>query len=244
MEILKNFRGNSLKQLNKANANLFLFSKLCWDTLKEEQACTKAEEALISWRGKLERNNHFLTLPEATDCINELRSKTDFFDKKLNSSKYAVIKKAFIDVESTFKSFFVIGIGVPQSGIISFLKGLTNILGEKPRLFYFIERIEILKSYVPTVTLVENELPTIKILLDKERIVNISNPIISEILKLVIEVAEGYKLFNHSENFSKRVFPGISIRQGFGNYKHFLNLLGIIDEVYDYRNDHAFLKQK
>ncbi len=238
---LQEARGRALHQLNVANSNLFLFCDVCYMALPQTLRFEAMTHALATWRKKLEQHRHFLTLPEATELIEALQAAGYPFHQNIRKPKYRVILDAFKNLDASFKSFVKYEVSIPYANSLEFVQELVHQYAKVPEL-QIIERIEVTKAYVPGISLNESQFPAIKILLNKQKVQDRKHPQIAAVTKLLQTMVASFEALQLNTDYAMPLAKGLYVSQGFGNYKQFLKLLNIIDDVYDSQFNYAYLK--
>jgi hypothetical protein len=248
---LVEYKTRSLRKLNVACYNLQIFTRMCLDKmhqLDEYSICGEDFERIDQledqWSKAIAEGNSFLTYDYARDVINRIRQTNFPYDEILNSPKYGVVPKAFGNVDYYSKAFVKISVFAPYHEAMSVVESFIALMEKYPLLFYYIERVEMAKqiSVLPGVlSFNENAYPALTIFFDS-RIVSISyHPAVNELLEKLMPAVESVTEMEFDDTFSRHIGKNTTLSQGFRNYKRYLQLVNIIEEVYDKKTGYAFI---
>ena len=194
----------SLDKLNRAAANLWVFTGMCLEKIKELGDFQTATDFLATlsvtnedWGALLRAGNAFLTYEPAAEVINAIRLLNFPFDDLLGNPTYSVIKAAFTKLPFQDKAFVKICLFAKREEAYAALQRLIDIMHEHPLLFYYVERFEMAKERFSTdsiSTLTGEEYPAISIFLDNRIVTTHHHPLISEIIHLITPVTRDLAL--------------------------------------------------
>lgn len=242
----KILKAGALRQLNIANLNLEAFCRLCIKDIGEDYDCKELSEVCLIWKKHIQAGNSFLTFKYAEFIIESLTQINYPFIEKINSGKFNKIIHSFLSLDYKYKGFIRIGFCNSFNTLYTSLNDFFSILAANPHLYYYIERIEIAKEDFPSAIESDSNIhyPILRIILDNNIILSKYNPVIDEIRELIPESFHLNKkeIIKMSKPFSTNYKDVGIITQGYNNYKKFLKLLGILDEVYDYNFNYSFIK--
>lgn len=242
----------SLKKLNVACYNLQVFTKMCLDKideLKEHLTFRLPLEELKSienqWSKKIDAGNSFLTYDLAAELISEMRHINFPVDQLLNNEKYRVILQAFTRLYYHDKAFVKVSIFMPFKEARILLQEFIRIMSANPRLFYYIESIELAKELLPKNTVkiyTDASHPAFSIFFDCRIVSTNFHPAVAEVLSKIFPSIENTTEIKYDDIYSCPIGKNTTLSQGFRNYKKYLHLLGLIDEIYDKSSGYAFIK--
>lgn len=244
----------SLYKLNRAVYNLWVFAGMCLQKMKELEDFQKSKDLLdkISetsqeWGAVLKAGNAFLTYDLAAEMINAIRLLNFPFDDLLGNQTYSVIKAAFTNLHFQEKTFVRIGLFANREETYTALQQLIDIMHEHPLVFYYVERFEIAQEAFPTgrvKDLTAEGYPALSIFLDSSIVTTHHHPLVSEILSLITPITSDLSPLTPDTEYAFLAETNMTLCQGFRNYKRYLSLLGIIDEVYDHDLNYAFINNR
>ena len=243
IEQLINQKSKALRKLNVANYNLQLFCALC---IKQYAGPQRIKDDLISlsneWLRIIRTGNSFHTLNCAQRIINTLKSDDFPFIETLYSEKYIVIKKAFIELEEKYKTFYKVCLYVHEDDLYKILGKMLLILKDVPEAYSHIERIEIPKRLFGNIDLTKrSKFPAISITVLNQNL-NFKKDLSDfDLIIYLKSLLKTYRPGNMNNEMSLKISEHINLYQGYRNYKHFLKLINSLDEVYDQKVNYALI---
>jgi hypothetical protein len=245
---------NSLYKLNRAVYNLWVFTGMCLEKMKEmdefrasKELLDKISETSREWGAHLKTGNAFLTYDFAAEVIDAIRLLNFPFDDLLGNETYSVIKKAFTNLHFQEKGCVRIGLFANGQEVYAALQQLTDMMFEHPLVFYYVERFEIAQETFPQRHGKEpsaEEYPALSVFLDSSIVTTHHHPLVGEVLSMMTPVVSGLSPLNPDTEYAFLAEANLTLSQGLRNYKRYLSLLGIIDEVYDRELNYAFIKNR
>lgn len=151
---------------------------------------------------------------------------------------------AFTNIPYPVKATFQIEVMVSEPELIPLLEKGCNFLSKKPSFAYYFTEMTIPEAR-PVTGNQTASLYAIKFKLLPEIISTYRNPLVNEAIDAIVQWNE--EITNTAiskKEFTIEISNNISIAQGNNNYKKFLNLLGILDTVYDRNFGFAYLLNK
>jgi len=88
------------------------------------------------------------------------------------------------------------------------------------------------------------EYPAISIFLDSRIVTTHHHPLINEIIHLITPITRDLSPLIPDTDYTILAETNMTLCQGYRNYKRYLSLLGIIDEVYDHDLNYAFINNR
>jgi hypothetical protein len=253
-DILIENKKRSLDKLNRAAANLWVFTGMCLEKVKELEDFQTATDLLATlsgtneeWGALLRAGNAFLTYEPAAEIINAIRRLNFPFDDLLGNPTYSVIKAAFTKLPFQDKAFVKICLFSKREEAYDALQRLIDIMHEHPLLFYYVERFEMATESFSTDSIsipTGEEYPAISIFLDSRIVTTHHHPLISEIIHLITPITRDLSPLIPDTDYAILAETNMTLCQGYRNYKRYLSLLGIIDEVYDHDLNYAFINNR
>ncbi len=236
---------NSFFHLNKACYNLQAFCETCLDNCQElanyDKGIGTLRTTAVSWKNKILDGCAFLTYSDAEFVITGLiRSGYDFHGK-LFSAKYQAVPKLFLDIPSPIKSSVRIDFYGFRFDKYVLLKILIQTFQQNQDLFQFVECMEIAIDDSDLLGMMPSAGgPSISIFFDRDLVQKHDDAIINLFRTCIPTVSSNYT-YPYNIEFSQ-VIDDMVFSQGRRNYKKFLQLLSIIDEIYDRNCNYAFVK--
>lgn len=237
---------NDLNFLNIASFNLCSFLKICLDEIKVTNAQGQEKIDLIrnileKWTTAIANGNSFLTYDFAKEAISIFKDLDVNFLSKLKSPKYEVIPHAFKTIPKAFRAFVRLNNYSSDSDSLVVLSSLFDYFACHPEVFNYVERIEIAKKDFPFETASNEEYPVFSIFFNYN---TVADPLSDAVLRTVerfISVGSDVINMKNSGEYSFQVATNTTLSQGFKNYKRFLLLMDILDEVYYKEKNYAFV---
>ncbi|MEL6536893.1 MAG: hypothetical protein AAFQ98_15845 [Bacteroidota bacterium] len=241
-EALHKKTSDSFEPLNYANLNLLRF---CKQMVEEYGAHTEEGAQWMSlmepWEASFHQGGPFNSFQNAFQIIVGLE-ETGFpiFEKILGDEP---MKKAFVDIPNEVKTFTQIKFCLPHDRLEAYMEHVIREATQEQELFFHLRDLSINHSFLLTGaqgdSRVEKALIKLRLLPFEE--CHQTHSIIESFTRLF---GEGYALPGINEDilslFSHEYKPGIFVTQGATNYKKFLFLLQIIDQVYQEDPNYAY----
>jgi hypothetical protein len=241
----------SLRKLNVACYNLQVFTRMCLDKMHELKDFSGFGEDLEwmdtfegRWSKAVAEGDSFLTFEFANEVVTKIRQLNFPYDEVLNSSKYEVIPKAFKNIDHYVKGFVKISIFADYHEARLLMERFIDLMEKNPLLFYYIERVEMAKQIFarPDISAFnEHSHPALTIFFDS-KIVSVNfHPAVNELLEKLMPLVEPVTEMSFDDKFSSHIGKNTTLSQGYRNYKRFLDLVGVIDDVYDKKTGYSFI---
>ncbi|MBX2968292.1 MAG: hypothetical protein KF803_02890 [Cyclobacteriaceae bacterium] len=199
----------------------------------------KAEALLQKWQERFNQGGPFDTYPFAEGIFLHMKSLGVDIDKEVQKDQE--LAHAFINLPPQIKSFFQFHILVPEQNFEAWSDTISQLAMEDMALFYYIREFTI---YTEPHAVNENALKLVRIKLIPEIVQSRKNPVLNEILELLQRSNESFNEFDgtHVFNiFAEQVDNNIYLSQGNTNYKKFLSLTCMLEDVYCSEKNHAYL---
>jgi hypothetical protein len=253
-DLLIESKKGRLYKLNRAAYNLWVFSGMCLEKVKEMEdfqpdsnLLAKLSGTVREWGDHLQAGNAFLTFDMAKEIIDTLRQLDFPFDDLLGNQTYSVIKAAFIQLHYQAKAFVKIDVFIKREEVYAVLQRLIDALYEHPLLFYYLEGLEMAKESFSggrVSELREEEYPAVSIFPDSSIVTTHRNPLVGEILRLITSITKDFSPLNPDTAYCFLAETNVTLCQGYRNYKRYLELLGLLEEVYDRDLNYAFINNR
>ena len=228
--------------LNKANFNFGRFCKNCISDLKESseenysETIALLQENLDNWQQIYTAGNVFNTIKFARLIIENLRRINYPLATKFKENPELI--QSFISIPYPVKANFHITVIVSEELILDFLQELIQIFQKEPSLSYYVGEVLLSEK---NIELEGERYHTLKIGLLPTVVNSKRNPIINELLAIILPLVRKHKEVDFNINpFSINVGKNTFLSQGNSNYKHFLDLLGVLDQVYHSSGNYAY----
>ena len=231
--------------LNRAN---FLLGRFCKETVNSlDENCSneypeitgKLKEAVSEWQSLYLAGGTFDTFKYAEQIISGLISMNYPIKEKITNS--AKLLKSFICIPYATKAFLQIKTVLREDHLISFLSDITAVFSSNRALSYYMKETTIYRSNIklgPS----EDNFKVIKFTFIPGIVNTRTNPILNEFVDIIKSILIRYVSSElEGDIYYQQVGNYVAISQGNANYKKFLNLLGIIDKVYDEEDHYAYL---
>lgn len=234
--------------LNEANLNLGrFFKKMVVDVSSKAEYCDTTvsylQKIILDWQNLYNKGGTFDTFKYAEEIVQYLNKLEYPVKDEINMA--TDLLKSFMNIPYLTKSFFQISIIVPESEIIPFVRESLFRFSKEPSLSYYIKQLMIYHSLVYYHDRYNEKIydcRIVKVSLLPNVVNSYKNPVINEIVSLILSVTKGYPDVNFVDSkYSVLIKSNVFVSQGNKNYKKFLSLLGIIDKVYSQESNYAYL---
>ncbi|MCX2431621.1 hypothetical protein [Pedobacter sp. GR22-10] len=235
-----------LNFLNIASYNLCAFMKICLadirnNTHHDYSRVESIEVVLEKWGNAIANGNSFLTYDFAKESIAVLEKLDPLLLFKLKSPKYEVIPYAFKNIPKPFRAFVRLNNYSSESDSSNMLSSLFNYFAENPDVFKFVERIEVAKKELPFETVSTEEYPLFSVFFNYDTVESPSNEAVIRTVEHFVDMGSSALNMSNSGDYSYHVAKNTTLSQGFKNYKRYLLLMDILDDVYHREKNHAFV---
>ncbi len=235
--------GELFEPLNKANVVLSKFCDWCVELAAEQQDEDQLSQfesigtLQSNWRVKREAGNYFLTYPYAAGIFELLHQLGFPLEERLQERPR--VRNSFINLPFHVKSFVRISLVVPHQQLPKVLSDLIQAFLEDENLFYYVERVELAAGRGKELP----QSPTLHVCLNARVVTTHRHVVIKEILAKILPLTRSLPLSQASHWHGMSAGKNVFLSQGYNTYKRFLQLLGVLDEVYQKNNNYAFLIQ-
>lgn len=225
--------------LNEANVMLGRFMKRI---INEQRPLTSMQLQLqeldyliLEWQHCYNKGGAFKSYGYAAK-IAELLAQSGISVKQAVQNEQTVTK-AFINIPFEVKAQFQIGVVIAEEHVFDFFEQLLAELRQDSSLSYYILEVKVSSGLDDRATKLFRN---IKFILNPKIINTKLNPIVWEVASLLSSNAYVMPMSERNEFYYPHQNT-VSIAQAAVNYKLFLQLLGVLDQVYDPKSNHAFL---
>ncbi|WDF77681.1 hypothetical protein PQ469_27715 [Mucilaginibacter sp. KACC 22773] len=246
LPLLKKQRIDGLELLNNASYNLCDFCIKCLSEIKATGALSNARAVEINtvlknWRYLIKGGNSFATYDYAAEITHSIKMFGYPFLEKLQSPEFKHIPAAFVAISGNYKYFVRINCFLPSVFFEEAFSIVLDILESNYLIYSAIERIEVAKEDFPLSIDNREPFPTFSIIFDYSMVSSPEAPVIKNFIALYNKkIAHLKSGLNFNYFYSKNVGHGLTLSQGFKNYKRYLKLIDQLDNVYDESDNYAF----
>ncbi|MFB0494834.1 hypothetical protein ABID99_001071 [Mucilaginibacter sp. OAE612] len=243
---LKKQRIDGLELLNNASYNLCDFCIKCLSAIKASGMLSGARAVEINtvlknWKYLIEGGNSFATYDYAAEITRSIKTFGYPFLEKLQSVEFEHIPAAFTAISGKFKYFVRVSCFLQPFFFEEAFSIALNILENNISIYAAVERIEVAKKDFPLSIDNGEPFPIFSIIFDYNKVPGPDDSIIKHFIALYNQKTQHLGSGLTTEYpYSKNVGEGLTLSQGFKNYKKYLKLIDELDHVYDRSDNYAF----
>lgn len=237
---------SDLQKLNIASFNLCAFCKVCIEEMRQlhissPQDIAELSDLLNSWEELIKLGNSFATYDYAKAAIEIITASGFPFLEKIYSPKYAVILEAFKAIPQPAKAFIRLNNYSVKQNSYTLLSSLFDFFTKNLDVFHFVERMEISKDEMTIDTPRNEEYPAFSIFFDYNDLSNRNSDIINKVIDHIMfaETSCAEKVISSAYAF--QVTRTTTLSQGYKNYKRYLQLMDILNIIYNKDTNYAFI---
>lgn len=232
--------------LNNANLLLGAFLKKLISGLEGKNSPSlhlidSLNTTLKEWEAMFNRGGTFDTFKFAHEIIEKLKQINYPVESEIENTPDLL--RAFLTVPDIIKSFIQISIFLPEKELLPFFEKLVTYLHSNKELCRYVKELKMSMCFSDREQPKENEqYRIVKLVLNPVLITNIQHPVIETLLREISNAITWPAKYSPSlDRFSLKIFDNLYMSQGNFKYKEFLELLGILNYVYNLKTNFAYI---
>ena len=225
--------------MNRANSQMQVFCSGLATSLPEDGESSLAA-LLEEWRLTIEKRNNFLGVFYAERVVEAL-AKRDCDVRHWLRHGNSGVGGQFLDVPARVKNILRVNLCIPHEAVIHYLDEFMRRVFLIPEAFSMVERVEVAKPLLEGEGVVDY--PTIIFYLVESADDLAHYGEVDHLLRLLQPILVGLPTSCVADTlFADVWYPFATVTQGFKLWKRYLNLLGILDCIYDRDFNYAYLR--
>lgn len=231
--------------LNQANLRLGRLCKSMIEAFEEGAAASDdvdtLRDTLKQWQDSFNTGETFDTFRYAACILDQLRACSFPVDQRLSAS--LELHQSFRNIPHATKSFFQLSVVVPEAEVVQFLHQSMELFQQRHTLWYYVREFTVYQAVVRVRKETSDDaLYVMKYILLPGIVNSRLSPVVQQLAEAISSTLPSMDPEVEINPYAQELTRGVFVSQGSTNYKKFLQLLGILDDVYDASSGYAYLK--